>query len=247
MFHQIGHTIASIRRTESTNNYAINQVAVNEVEEGTVFLAYDQTAGKGQLNNRWESEAGKNLTFSILLRPTFLEIQKQFMLSKIVCLGLISFLCRYVENVKIKWPNDIYVGDGKICGILIENAVMSSMISQSVIGIGLNVNQTIFRSPAPNPVSLKMITGKDYALDLAIKELLKEIDLYYMKLRQDEFDELDRAFYEKLYRLNEWHAYRDNTHKYTGKIVGVNAIGQLRIREKDGPVHEYHFKEVEYL
>jgi len=247
MFSEIGHTIISVRRTESTNNYAISQVAVNEIEEGTVFLAYAQTAGKGQLNNHWESEAGMNLTFSILLRPAFLEIQKQFMLSKVVCLGLASFLCRSVENVKIKWPNDIYVGDSKICGILIENAIMGSTISQSVIGIGLNMNQTSFRSPAPNPVSLKMITGKDYALDLAIKELLKEIDLYYMKLRSGQFEELDRVFHDQLYRLNEWHSYRDETHVYSGKIIGVNPIGQLRIQEKDGFVHEYHFKEVEYL
>ena len=247
MLQQIGHTIIPIKRIESTNNYAINQLAVNEVEEGTVFLAYEQTAGKGQLNNRWESEAGMNLTFSVFLKPAFLEIQKQFMLSKIVCLGLVSFLEQYVEGVKIKWPNDMYVSDRKICGILIENAVMSGIISQSVVGIGLNINQTVFRSQAPNPVSLKMITGKDYALDLAIKELLKEIDLYYMKLRSGQFEELNRAFHDHLYRLDEWHAYRDESHQYTGMIIGVNPIGQLRILEKDGSIHDYHFKEVEYL
>jgi BirA family biotin operon repressor/biotin-[acetyl-CoA-carboxylase] ligase len=247
MFQQIGHTIIHIESLESTNNYAIRQVVVNEVEEGTVFLAYEQMAGRGQVNNQWESEAGMNLTFSILLRPSFLEIQKQFMLSKIVCLGLVSFLCRSVDPVKIKWPNDIYVGDRKICGVLIENAVMSGIISHSVVGIGLNINQTIFRLPAPNPVSLKMITGKDYDLDVAIKELLKEIDLYYMKLRSGQFEELDRAFHDKLYRLNEWHTYRDEIHIYSGKIIGVNPIGQLRIQEKDGPVHAYYLKEVEYL
>ncbi len=247
MIQHIGHTIVYIRSTESTNNYAINQFAVNEVEEGTVFLAHDQTAGRGQINNRWESEAGKNLTFSILIRPEFLEIQKQFMLSKIVCLGLVSFLNRYTGGVKIKWPNDIYVGDSKICGILIENAVMSGMINQSVMGIGLNINQTIFRSSAPKPVSLKMITGTDYDLDLLIKELLNEIDLFYLKLKKGCYADLDQAFHGNLYRLNEWYAYRDEAHQYTGMITGVNPIGQLRIREKDGPVHEYHFKEVEYL
>ncbi|MGV8091435.1 MAG: biotin--[acetyl-CoA-carboxylase] ligase [Mangrovibacterium sp.] len=247
MFQQIGHTIISIKRTASTNNYAINQVAVNEVEEGTVFLAYEQTAGRGQANNQWESEAGSNLTFSILLRPAFLEIQKQFMLSKVVCLGLVNFLCRYIENVKIKWPNDIYVGDRKICGILIENAVISGVISQSVVGIGLNINQTVFRSPAPNPVSLKMITGKDYDLNVLIKELLNEIDRFYLKLRDGRYAELDQAFHEKLYRLNEWHHFRDESHEYTGMIIGVNPIGQLRIQEQNGSTYEYHFKEVEYL
>jgi BirA family biotin operon repressor/biotin-[acetyl-CoA-carboxylase] ligase len=247
MFQHIGHTIIPVSSTESTNNYATSQVAVNEVKEGTVFLAYEQTAGRGQLNNRWESEAGRNLTFSIFLQPAFLDIHRQFMLSKVISLGLEAFLSHYTAPVKIKWPNDIYAGNRKICGILIENAVMSSTISQSIVGIGLNINQTNFCSAAPNPVSLKMITGKDYDLDVMLYELLNEIDAFYLKLQTGLFDELDRAFHEKLYRLNEWRTYKDETHEYSGEIIGVNTIGQLQIREKDGPVHEYHFKEVEYL
>ncbi|MGD9557344.1 MAG: biotin--[acetyl-CoA-carboxylase] ligase [Mangrovibacterium sp.] len=247
MVLKIGHTVITARTVESTNNYAISQCAGNEIEEGTVFLAYEQTAGRGQIHNRWESEAGMNLTFSIVLKPSFLEIQKQFMLSKAVSLGLVDFLSRYTEDVKIKWPNDIYAGDGKICGILIENAIMAGTISQSVVGIGLNINQTRFLSPAPNPVSLKMITGRDYDLDVLVKELLSEIDRSYGCLREGRFRELDEAFHARLYRLNEWHPYRDAAHQYTGMITGVNPIGQLRIREEDGPEHAYHFKEVEYL
>lgn len=247
LFHPIGHTMIHVDRTESTNNYAISQVAVNEVEDGAVFLTYRQTAGRGQRNNRWESEDGKNLTFSIFLKPSFLEIHRQFMLSKMVCLGLVSFLSRHTEGVKIKWPNDIYVGGRKICGILIENAIMGSTISQSVIGIGLNMNQTRFLSPAPNPVSLKMVTGKEYPLEVSFRELLNAIDLWYVRLREGRYRELDEAFHENLYRLDEWHRYRDETHAYTGMITGVNAIGQLCIREQDGQAHEYHFKEVEYL
>jgi len=247
MFQRIGHKVISIKSTGSTNNYATIQVIDNEIKEGTVFLAYEQTAGKGQLSNHWESEAGKNLTFSIFLRPSFLEIHRQFMLSKLICLGVESFLTRYTGGVKIKWPNDIYVGDRKICGILIENAVMNSVISQTIAGIGLNMNQTQFRSDAPNPVSLKMLTGATYDLQRVLPELLKEIDHFYRELRAGHFEELDQAFHERLYRLNEWHTYRDETHQYSGEITGVNAIGQLCIREKNGPLLEYHFKEVEYL
>ncbi|MEL7586014.1 MAG: biotin--[acetyl-CoA-carboxylase] ligase [Prolixibacteraceae bacterium] len=247
LFSTIGHTIIHIDRTESTNNYAISEVAVNEVQDGAVFLTCRQTAGRGQRDNRWESEDGKNLTFSIFLRPSFLEAHRQFMLSKMVCLGLVSFLSRHTENVKIKWPNDIYVGARKVCGILIENAIMGNTISQSVIGIGLNINQTSFLSPAPNPVSLKMITGMEYDLEVSLRELLSAIDLWYVRLREGRYRELDDAFYENLYRLNEWHRFRDEAHEYTGMITGVNAIGQLCIREKDGAQHEYHFKEVEYL
>ncbi len=247
MCHNIGHTIIKIERTVSTNNYATSQVRENETKAGTVFLAYDQTAGRGQLTNRWESEAGKNLTFSVFLRPVFLDIHKQFMLSKVVCLGLESFLSQFVEGVKIKWPNDIYVADQKICGILIENAIMNGQISQSVIGIGLNINQTRFLSDASNPVSLKMLTGNDYALDDLLTGLLKEFDHYYQQLVAGNFNLLDHEFQQQLYRLEEWHPFKDEKHHYTGKIIGVNEIGQLKIEERDGPVHEYHFKEVAYL
>lgn len=247
MCQNIGHTIIKIERTASTNNYATSQVRENEIEAGTVFLAYDQTAGRGQLANRWESEAEKNLTFSIFLQPVFLDIRKQFMLSKAVCLGLESFLSQCVEGVKIKWPNDIYVADRKICGILIENAIMNGRISQSIVGIGLNINQTRFFSDAPNPVSLKMLTGNDYALDDLLTDLLRQIDRYYQELVAEKFEQLDLEFQQKLYRLEEWHPFQDEKHHYTGKIVGVNEIGQLKIEERDGPVHAYHFKEVAYL
>lgn len=246
LFYPIGHTIIHIECTASTNNYAISQVSGNETKDGAVFLTYRQTAGRGQRNNQWESEDGKNLTFSIFLRPSFLEVPRQFMLSKVICLGLLSFLGRFAGELKIKWPNDIYAGNRKICGILIENAVMGHVISQSVIGIGLNMNQTVFRSSAPNPVSLKMITGTDFDLETSLQDLLREIDLFYLKLRQGRYPELDEAFHKNLYRLNEWHRFRDETHEYTGMITGVNAIGQLCIREEDGARHEYHFKEVEY-
>lgn len=247
MCQYIGQTILRIKRTESTNNYATGQVRENEVKTGTVFLAYEQTSGRGQHANRWESEAGKNLTFSIYLCPEFLNIRKQFMLSKVICLGIKAFLGDYVDEVKIKWPNDIYVGTRKICGILIENAVMNGLLNQSIIGIGLNINQVQFLSEAPNPVSLKSITGVEYDLDEMIDKLLIHINHFYKKLVTAQFNELDREFYENLYRLNEWYSYKDENHEYTGKIIGVNEIGQLKIQEKDGSVHEYHFKEVAYL
>ena len=243
----ICHAIIRIECTESTNNYATSQVRVNEVKTGTVFLAYSQTSGRGQLNNQWESEAGKNLTFSIFLKPFFLDIRNQFLLSKVVCLGIEAFLSEFIDQVKIKWPNDIYVGERKICGILIENTVMNANIKQSIIGIGLNINQTEFLSAAPNPVSLKMITGKDSDLEKMLNALLVHIDHFYQMLACGQENEIDQLFYEKLFRLEEWHTYKDETHEYQGKIIGVNGIGQLKIQEREGHVLEYHFKEVAYL
>ena len=136
----IGQTVVLLEQVGSTNNYATSQVRENEVEEGTVFLAVNQTLGRGQQTNKWESENGKNLTLSIVLHPDFLEIKDQFLLSKVVCLGIASFLSKYVGAVSIKWPNDIYVENRKICGILIENAIMNGRFSSSVVGIGLNVS-----------------------------------------------------------------------------------------------------------
>jgi BirA family biotin operon repressor/biotin-[acetyl-CoA-carboxylase] ligase len=247
MCQYIGKTIVKVDRTESTNNYAIGQVYENEVEEGTVFLAHDQTAGRGHFANKWESEAGKNLTFSIFIQPAFLPVYQTFMLSKVVCLGIENCLSKFIDDVKIKWPNDIYVNDRKACGILIENGIMNSQIRQSVIGVGLNVNQARFYSDASNPVSLKLISGETYDLDALLKEVLQSIDYYYAQLVAGKFEYLDQEFHDRLYRFDEWHAFKDENHHYTGKITGVNEIGQLRIQEKDGPMHEYHFKEVVYL
>lgn len=247
MVENTSYTIIHIDQTGSTNNYATSQIRENGIKNKTVFLAYNQTSGRGQQNNHWESEPGKNLTFSIFLKPQFLDIARQFMLSKVVCLGLVALLSEFVNNVKIKWPNDIYIGDKKICGILIENAVMKGQINQSIIGVGLNVNQTVFLSDAPNPVSLKQLTGKEYNIDELLDKLIVHFEHFYQKLEAGLYEEIDKLFLDKLYRLNEYHPFRDKKHKYTGKITGVNEIGQLQIKEKTGEVHEYHFKEVEYL
>ena len=247
MSQLIGHSVVRVQSTASTNNYARSQVFEHEVEEGTVFLAHEQTAGRGHLTNKWESEPGKNLTFSIFIRPSFLPLDKTYALSKVVCLGLESSLGHWVDAVRIKWPNDIYVGDKKICGILIENGIVNGQINQSVIGVGLNVNQTAFLSDAPNPVSLKMLTGVEYQPDEILTGVLAHIDRFYQMLREGHLHEIDQAFTAKLYRMGEWHRYRDEKHEYTGKIVGVNKIGQLRVLEENGAINEYHFKEVAYL
>ncbi|PTN10303.1 biotin--[acetyl-CoA-carboxylase] ligase [Mangrovibacterium marinum] len=243
----IGRTVVLLERVASTNNYATSQVRENEVEEGTVFLAVNQTSGRGQQSNRWESEDGKNLTFSIVLHPDFLEIKDQFLLSKAVCLGIDAFLRKYVDQVSIKWPNDIYVGNKKICGILIENAIMNGRFSSSVVGIGLNINQATFVSDAPNPVSLFQLTGQTFDLKAVLQELLEQIDRYYCQLIDGNVGEINRLFEAKLFRLNSWHTFRDENHEYRGRIIGVNEIGQLKVEEESGLVNEYHFKEVSYL
>jgi len=243
----IGNLIVRLEVTDSTNNYANRQIRENAILEGTVFLTYEQTAGRGQLKNVWESEPGQNLIFSIVLCPEFLEIRRQFMLSKVVTLGIYKALSKYVDSLKIKWPNDIYVGNQKLGGILIENSIMNGLLKSSVVGIGLNVNQTVFRSDAPNPVSMQLLTNQHYDCEIILSEILSGIDWYYALLRAGKEAAIDQEFTFVLYRLNEKHFYKAEDDIFEGEIIGVNEIGQLLIRKNDGKVLEFHFKEVEFL
>ncbi|MFV0290337.1 MAG: biotin--[acetyl-CoA-carboxylase] ligase [Mangrovibacterium sp.] len=233
----------------STNVYALEQLRASDVEEFTVFRAINQTLGKGQKGNFWESERGKNLTFSVVLRPVFLPISRQYMLSKVVCLSLFEVLSRRVSGVKIKWPNDIYVGEKKICGVLIENQIRGTCLSGSVVGIGMNVNQELFFSDAPNPVSLYQLLLRESNLDELLLEVLNCLERYYEVLRVGErVEDIDVDFLERLFQLGEWCDYRDEGGLFVGKIVGVNEIGQLVIKEQQsGELRVYHFKEVSYI
>jgi len=243
----IGNLIVRLEVTDSTNNYAKQQIRENGLSEGTVFLAHEQTAGRGQQKNVWESEPGENLLFSIVLCPDFLEIRRQFMLSKVVTLCIYKALNKYVDSLKIKWPNDIYAGNQKLGGILIENSVMSGLLKSAVVGIGLNVNQTTFYSDAPNPVSLRLLTNQHYDCEIILSEILSGINGYYALLHEGQEDVIDQEFLSVLYQLNEKHLYKSENEIFEGEIIGVNDIGQLQIRKNDGKVREFHFKEVEFL
>jgi BirA family biotin operon repressor/biotin-[acetyl-CoA-carboxylase] ligase len=243
----IGNLIVRLDVTDSTNNYANRQIREIGLSEGTVFLAYEQTSGRGQQKNVWESEPGQNLLFSIVLHPDFLEIRRQFMLSKVVTLGIYKALNKYVDSLKIKWPNDIYAGNQKLGGILIENSIMSGLLKSSVVGIGLNINQTVFYSDAPNPVSLQLLTNQHYECEIILSEILSGINWYYALLRNGQEDVIDQEFISVLYRLNERYFYKAEDEIFEGEIIGVNEIGQLLIRNNDGEVLEFHFKEVEFL
>lgn len=247
MFQIVGKHIVRLNSVDSTNNYANTQLKDNELIEGTVFLAYEQSGGRGQMKNSWESEPGSNLTFSIVLFPDFLDIRSQFMLSKVVTLGIHSALNNYVDRLSIKWPNDIYAGNGKLGGILIENSIMNSCIKSSVIGIGINVNQTRFFSDAPNPVSLSMLANKKFDNELLLSEILSGIDFYYSLLKQDEEERINSEFISVLYRFNEKHWFKDEQGRFKGEIVGINKTGQLMIKKSNEKIMEYHFKEVEFL
>ena len=239
--------IIRLPETKSTNSYAIELLSKDHPEEGCVIITDHQTAGKGTDTNTWESEKGKNLTFSLILYPT-LAADQQFVLNKAISLGIYDFLIAELpgQKVSIKWPNDIYVEDKKACGILIQNSVMGNKLDYMVIGIGLNVNQTLFISNAPNPVSMKMITGLDYKLDDLLQKLLQSIFERYTFIRPTT-GKIENDYQRALFRLWEWHEYLVKGSKVFSRITGTTAYGQLVLEYESGETQVLDMKEVQFI
>jgi len=241
----IGSTIERIHEIGSTNNYAASVLLTKSLPEGAVFVADSQVDGRGHTTNKWESEPNQNLTFSIILYPAFLQIKNQFEISKTISLGVSDFLGELTSQVSVKWPNDIYIGNGKVAGILIENSIRQNIISSCIVGIGLNVNQKVFTSDAPNPVSLSQATGKTYDLDGSLSELCLKIDARYQQLIHSETERIDKDYSEKLYLSGIWSDYySDEDGDFEGQILGVDSIGRLMILTRTGKINKYQFKEV---
>jgi len=241
-------SIIRLAETESTNSLALEMLLDNRPVEGTVVITDYQTKGKGTDTNTWESEKGKNLTFSLILYPAFAADQ-QFILNKAISLGIYDFLVAELPDKKIaiKWPNDIYIGDKKACGILIQNSVMGNKLDYVVVGIGLNVNQTIFISDAPNPISMKITTGKEYNLDEIIQKLLKSIFNRYSQVKPETSGIIETEYQKALYRLNEWHIYLVNGLKVNARITGTNGYGQLLLETETEKMIVCDLKEVKFL
>lgn len=240
-------SIIFLNEVESTNNYANQLVLSKAAEHGTVVLAQYQKKGKGQQGNSWESEPGKNLLASIILFPGFLSAAKQFYLSKIASLAIVDFLKTVTIDIAIKWPNDIYFQHKKIAGILIENSIKGQNLSASIIGIGLNLNQEIFLSDAPNPVSLKQISRNDFDIEMVANAITENLKRWYYKLQIGEFDEIDKSYLKLLFRANEWAEFAEKGISFEAKITGIGKFGQLILKKKDGTFSEFIFKEVEFV
>jgi BirA family transcriptional regulator, biotin operon repressor / biotin---[acetyl-CoA-carboxylase] ligase len=236
-----------LTEVESTNNYANHLVLSKAAEHGTVVLAQHQKMGKGQQGNSWESEFGKNLLMSIILFPDFLPATKQFYLSKIASLALANFVKSEKAEVSIKWPNDIYVGNSKLAGILIENSIKANHLDSSIIGIGLNLNQERFVSDAPNPVSLKQITGKDYKIEDVALKIWELLSFWFENLQSRSFSEIDLIYFNQLFRANEWALFAKQGIQFEARITGIGDFGQLILEKRNGVSSEYMFKEVEFV
>lgn len=240
-----------VEETNSTNNYlqalCAGQKTEQKVEEFTTVVADFQTSGRGQRGNSWESEPGENLLFSFVVFPEFLEARRQFLLSQIVSLAIKEELDNYASDISIKWPNDIYWKEKKICGMLIENDVMGRNISQSIAGIGININQMAFLSSAPNPVSLRQITGKEYDIFEILENVMVRVQSYYKLLRVGDTEKITDRYRESLFRKEGMHLYKDADEEFMARIVSVESEGRLILEDEMQRQRGYMFKEVEYL
>jgi BirA family transcriptional regulator, biotin operon repressor / biotin---[acetyl-CoA-carboxylase] ligase len=243
----IGSQFIYFKKIESTNTHASGLIQSDSVTEGTIIYSDYQSAGRGQKGNRWVSEDGKNLLFSIVLYPVMVRPEDQFIISIFVSLGISDFLKTLILDCKIKWPNDIYAGDDKIAGILIENSIISNTIVNSIAGIGMNINQEEFPEELPNPVSLKLISGKEYDLYFCLKQLAVFLDIRYKQVISGRWDSMRNEYITSLYQLNRWRRFKSATGFFDGRIVSVTDSGCLKIEEPTGKMREFAFKEIEFI
>jgi BirA family transcriptional regulator, biotin operon repressor / biotin---[acetyl-CoA-carboxylase] ligase len=235
-----------LEELESTNTFALELVRTGQAAEGTVISAKSQTAGRGQRGNTWHSAPGENLTISIVLRPGFLAPALQFDLTRAVALALAELVqtCCPNTEVKVKWPNDIYIGSRKVAGILIENILGSSRFIAAVVGIGLNVNQHSFGELSSKATSLKLASGNDFEPDILLQQLCSALENYYLMLRAGKQNELRKMYHEKLYLRGEIAKYSSNGQHFKATITGTTPEGLLLLTTETGEEKQFVFKEI---
>jgi BirA family transcriptional regulator, biotin operon repressor / biotin---[acetyl-CoA-carboxylase] ligase len=240
-----GKNLIFMPECHSTNDEMLLLCQKESAPEGTLIITARQTAGRGQRGNVWETEPGKNLTFTILVKPAFLPIRQQFYLNIFVSLAIRDYLTETTQlKVQIKWPNDILLKRRKICGILIENQISGSSLTNSAIGIGLNVNQQQFVNTSATSVLLE--TGEPTELSAALDSLLHFLEARYMQLRSGKFSVLRNNYLENLYGLNEALTFSDKSGVFIGTIIGIEESGRLMV-DKANDIVTYDLKEIRYV
>ena len=237
--------IIKLNAIDSTNDYLKNLLDKKPIIDYTVVTANFQNKGKGQMGSFWESESGKNLICCVYLSNSFIKLSNQFVINIIVCLAIKKSLHKFnIPQLSVKWPNDIMSGSSKICGVLIENIVKNSSIQDIIIGIGLNVNQTIFKN-SPNATSIKTINGKFYNTEEILFEIISNIKSYYTFLEKDNLSYLYKLYDDNLYRVNKVSMFRLADEKLvSGFISGVNEFGMLKIIMEDNLEKTFGIKEI---
>ena len=252
----IGSPHIRLKRINSTNAYALEFISKSNPIEGTVISASFQYAGKGQIGRYWESEDGKNITCSSILRPVFLRAHDQFYLNMAISLALVDFVDHHLPSVRskvsIKWPNDIYVGDEKIAGILIQNSIVGKHLNASVVGTGININQIQFPDDIPNPTSFKSHLEIELDLEHVFQSLFHFLTQRYSELKHrythNIMQGMKQAYLDRMYRLNEWcYFLNEKDVSFSGKISGIDEIGRLQIQLQDNSIQTFAFREIKFI
>jgi BirA family transcriptional regulator, biotin operon repressor / biotin---[acetyl-CoA-carboxylase] ligase len=241
----MGKKIITLPNCESTNTVLVSLADTNRLEEGSVVITENQTKGRGQAGNQWVTEPGANLTFSVLLKPVFLEPGRQFFLNMVVGLAV----CDAIKSMAglpalVKWPNDVLVNDKKVCGILIENQLHGQQFVQAVVGIGLNVNQEKFAYDGA--ASLRNLSNGNFDKAVVLDVLLESLEERYRLLKKGMVEVLTTQYHELLYRRAEQHTFEADGKEFLGIITGVDDIGRLCI-DTDKGERKFNFKEVKYI
>ncbi|HEY9117274.1 MAG TPA: biotin--[acetyl-CoA-carboxylase] ligase [Roseivirga sp.] len=241
----MGKMVEYVPSCHSTNDSARRLLENTAIQEGFVLITDDQTKGRGQRGNIWLSEAGKNLTFSIIVRPTFLKVIDQFFLNIIASLAVRNAVADKLtgHNCQVKWPNDVLVNERKVCGILIENIIKASQLDYSIIGIGLNINQRSFSSP--RATSLVNEVGLDLDLQFLFESVLLHFETLYLRLKSGYGELLKENYLQNLIGFRMSRRYRAE-YEFTGEILDVLESGKLMVRTNRG-IELFDFKEIEFI
>lgn len=246
----IGKVANYVASVDSTNIFANNLLSKSTPIDGTVIYTDHQYAGRGQIGSKWESATGKNIIVSVILYPKFLALQSQFKLNQVAALAIYDLLSAYVfplDQLSVKWPNDIYIKDKKIGGILIENKLKGTLLANTIIGVGLNINQEVFPTNLPNPTSLLLETGQSQDIYELIGRFCECLEHRYLQLKAEEYQQLDQDYLQVLYGYEEWRNYEiaSTQQIIRGKITGISPEGKLQIQTGQKKL-EFYFKEVSF-
>lgn len=240
--------ISKISATTSTNSHLKELLKTENLPDGFVVFADEQTGGRGQMGTSWQSQKLKSLTFSVFKELKNFEIENRFFISKVVSLAVVDTLVHFqLPEITIKWPNDILSADKKLCGILVENIIQKQQIKSCVIGVGINVNEEGF-DDLPNATSMKLQTGTTYNRDEVLNFFIEKLNQNWILMEAEQFSEIDTNYLNRLYRFNKISVFENIAQeKFIGKIKGVSLEGKLLVETDNNEVLAFDLKEIKFL
>jgi BirA family biotin operon repressor/biotin-[acetyl-CoA-carboxylase] ligase len=240
--------IIKLNATNSTNSYLRELISKENLDDFTVVSAKNQINGRGQMGTVWESKTAKNLTFSVFKNISEIDMEHNFYISMVIALSILKTLKELsIPKLSIKWPNDILSENKKICGVLIENVIKQSQLQASIIGIGLNVNQTDFEN-LPRASSLKEILGKVFVLDEVLVAVILNLKYYFKILEAGNFEFIKKAYEASLFRKNKPSTFKDaEGSMFSGFIKGISGDGKLQVLLEDEIIKTFDLKEITLL